>query len=197
MNPTSKGTTLWELRFSDKSDDTWEYTTSMQVVEAKTEAVDKRWVYRGNKTSGELKLSFTADSDGTYVVLCGAPCGWSCAGGAGYVSSKSQRWWPKEKGQREDVSDLFFTVDGRAVDGARLLELHDELFRTGAGAFCPGCKNPADLCQPVAKVGAGRHTVGASVEPRSAGPTARTCSSRLWSSCCWGEGGGHRWGPAS
>jgi hypothetical protein len=164
--PTSAGTGLDSARDPDSAD-TWEFAISMQAAERNTETIDKRWVYRGNMTSGELKLSFTADSDGTYVVLCGAPCGWSCAGNAGYVASKSQRWWPKEKGVREDVSDLTFTIDGLTVDGPRLLELHDELFLAGSGKFCQDCKNPADLCQPVAKVGAGRHTVGASVEPSS------------------------------
>jgi len=167
--PTSAGTGLDGAR-DPHSADTWELAISMQSAQPATEAVDKRWVYRGNKTSGELRLGFTADSDGTYVLLCGAPCSWNCVGSAGYVASRSQRWWPKDsKGERADVSDLAFTVDGRAVDAPRLLELHDELFHAEAGVFCPGCKNPADLCQPVAKVGAGRHTVGARVEPRTPG----------------------------
>jgi len=165
MFPTSKGTDLRGPRLSDESDDTWEYTISMQAAERGVEAVDKRWVYRGNKTSGELKLDIVAPKDGMYVVLCGAPCGWRCEGKAGYVSSVSQRWWPEEEGTRKSVSDLKFSIDGNGIRDNDLPKLHDKLFGQEAGIFCPGCKNPTALCQPVAKVDAGKHTVGARVEP--------------------------------
>jgi hypothetical protein len=168
MFPTSKGTDLPGLRHSANSDDTWEYTISMQAAERGVEAVDKRWVFRGNKTSGELKLNFMAPKDGMYVVLCGAPCGWRCAGKAGYVSSMSQRWWSgDETVVRKSVSDLKFSIDGNGIRGKELPKLHDKLFKEEAGVFCPGCKNPASVCQPVAKVDAGEHTVGARVDPHS------------------------------
>jgi hypothetical protein len=166
MFPTSKGTDLRGSRASDRSDDTWEYTISRQAAERGVEAVDKRWVYRGNKTSGELKLNIVAPKDGMYVVLCGAPCGWRCEGKAGYVSSMSQRWWPEE-GTRKSVSDLKFSIDGNGVRDNDLPKLHDKLFGQEAGIFCPGCDNPASLCQPVAKVDAGQHTVGVRVEPHT------------------------------
>jgi len=167
MFPTSSGTALEGARHADQSDDTWEYGISRQAAERGHEAVDKRYVYRGNKTSGELKLSFQADSDGQYVLLCGAPCSWWCNGNAGFVSSKSQRWWPKDGPERKNVSDLTFSIDGRDISGGELTRLHDEMFHQETGKFCPGCKNPMDLCQPVAKVAKGRHTVGARVEPRT------------------------------
>jgi len=166
MTPTSKGTHLRES-LSDKSDGTWEYSTSEQVVEGKVESVDKRWVYRGNKTSGELKLNFVAPRDDMYVILCGAPCGWRCNGKAGYVSSMSQRWWPEGEAPRKSVSDLSFSIDGKGIWNKDMPKLHDTLFSQQAGTFCPGCDKAADVCQPVAKVSAGQHTVGASVAPRT------------------------------
>jgi len=166
MLPTAEGTGLAGSRDPD-SDDTWEFLTSKQAAEHGTKAVDSRMVYRGTKSSGELKLNFKAPSDGMYVILCGAPCGWTCSGKAGYVSSKSQRWWPDKAPARQNVSDLTFTIDGRGVSGEELHDLHDEIFHENAGKFCPGCKNPADVCQPVAKVDAGPHKVGAKVEPRT------------------------------
>jgi len=167
MYPTSKGTNLEGIRLSGNSDDTWRHTISMQAAERGTEAVDKRWVYRGNKTSGELKLKFVAPNDGMYVVLCGAPCGWMCEGKAGYVSSMSKRWWPEDGPARKNVSDLKFSIDGNGVPNKDLNGLHEKLFGKQAGIFCAGCDKAADLCQPVAKVDAGQHTVGARVEPRS------------------------------
>jgi len=167
MFPTSQGTALKGSRHSDKSDDTWEYSISYQAAERGREAVDKRWVYRGNKTSGELKLNFVAPNDGMYVLLCGAPCGWRCDGKAGYVSSMSQRWWPEDLPARKSVSDLKFSIDGNGIRGKDLPKLHEKLFGTEAGSFCRDCTNPASLCQPVAKVAKGRHTVGARVEPRT------------------------------
>jgi len=166
MLPTAEGTGLAGSRDPD-SDDTWEFLTSKQAAEHGTKAVDSRMVYRGTKNSGELKLNFKAPSDGMYVILCGAPCGWTCSGKAGYVSSKSQRWWPDKAPARQNVSDLTFTIDGRGISGEELHDLHDEIFHENAGKFCPGCKNPADVCQPVAKVDAGPHKVGAKVEPRT------------------------------
>jgi hypothetical protein len=166
MFPVSKSTD--ELsRISGESDHTWEYAISMQAAETRREAVDKRWVYRGNKTSGELKLNFVAPNDGMYVVICGAPCGWRCQGKAGFVSSMSQRWWPEGGPARNNVSDLKFSIDGNGIMGKELPKLHEKLFGKEAGVFCPDCKNPASLCQPVAKVAAGQHTIGARVEPRS------------------------------
>jgi hypothetical protein len=167
MSPTSKGTTLRESRLSHNSDDTWDYTISMQVSEGHTETVDKRWVFRGNETSGELRLNFVAPNDGMYVILCGAPCGWKCTGNAGYVSSMSQRWWPEDGPARKSVSDLKFSIDGNGIQDKDLPKLHETLFSKEAGKFCPGCDKAADLCQPLAKVDAGQHTIGASVKPRS------------------------------
>lgn len=170
MLPTADGTGLAESRDSG-SDDTWEFLTSRQSAERQkdlnSDFVDERKVYRGTKTSGELKLTFVAPGDGMYVLLCGAPCGWTCGGKAGYVSSKSQRWWPDTGPVRQSVSDLTFTIDGKGVSGEELHDLHDEIFHRETGKFCPGCKNPADICQPVAKVDAGQHTIGAKVEPRT------------------------------
>jgi hypothetical protein len=175
MNPTTESNHVSLLR-DPLSDDTWELQTSRQAAEGRVETVDKRTVFSGTKASGELKLNFQADSDDTYVILCGAPCGWKCGGNAGWVASKSQRWWP-DKGQngepleaRKNVSDLRFSIDGRGISNTELNKLHDEIFHSQAGKFCPNCKNPADLCQPVAKVGKGKHTVGARVEPSSRDP---------------------------
>jgi len=167
MFPTSKGTELSRSHRSESSDHAWEYTTSAQAAETGREAVDHRWVYRGNKTSGELKLNFMAPSDGMYVVLCGAPCGWRCKGKAGYVSSMSQRWWPEGGPARRNASDLKFSIDGNPIRGKELPKLHEKFFDKEAGIFCPDCTNPASLCQPVAEVDAGQHTIGATVEPRS------------------------------
>jgi len=167
MFPTSSGTALEGARHADQSDDTWEYGISRQAAERGHEAVDKRYVYRGNKTSGELKLSFQAPKDGMYVVLCGAPCGWRCDGTAGYVSSMSQRWWPEDLPKRKSVSDLKFSIDGNGIRDKELPKLHETLFDKETGIFCRDCTNPASLCQPVAKVDAGPHTVGARVAPKS------------------------------
>jgi hypothetical protein len=176
MLPTTEGTMLSSAR-DPGSRDTWEFSTSRQAAERNTESVDHRMVYRGTKASGELKLNFQADRDGQYVILCGAPCGWWCEGNVGYVSMKSQRWWPDGEKKRRDVSDLTFSIDGRRVSSEYLNHLHEELFHQGnnknckncykPGLFCPGCKNSMDLCQPVAKVAKGKHTVGAKVEARS------------------------------
>jgi len=166
MLPTTEGTELSLLRDAS-STDAWELRTSRQAAERRTETVDVRTVFVGTEAAGELKLNVQADRDDTYVILCGAPCGWKCAGNAGYVASKSQRWWPEDAGSRKDVSDLKLSIDGRAVSNAELNQLHDEIFHKEAGKFCPDCKNPADLCQPVAKVGKGTHIVGARVAPSS------------------------------
>jgi len=169
MFPTTEGTSLSSAR-DPSSQDTWEFNVSRQTAEH-GDSVDRRMAYRGTKASGELKLNFQADSDGTYVILCGAPCGWYCNGNFGYVSSKAQRWWGAHvqpaPPKRRDVSDLTFSIDGRTVSGEELNRLHDELFHESTGKFCPGCLNPADLCQPVAKVAKGTHAVGARVVPRS------------------------------
>ncbi|CAK0829418.1 unnamed protein product [Prorocentrum cordatum] len=162
-----EGTQLSSARDAG-SRDTWQLVVSRQAAEGRTETtVDTRMAYRGTRADGELKLSFQADSDGQYVLLCGAPCSWWCNGNAGFVSSKSQRWWPKDGPERKNVSDLTFSIDGRDISGGELTRLHDEMFHQETGKFCPGCKNPMDLCQPVAKVAKGRHTVGARVEPRT------------------------------
>jgi len=167
MAPTTEGTQLRLLR-DPLSDDTWQLQGSRQAATGKTETVDKRTVFAGTEASGELKLSVQADSDDTYVVLCGAPCGWRCQGNNGWVASKSQRWWGAENvEERKNVSDLKFSIDGRGVSNKELNRLHDELFDKEAGKFCPDCKNPMELCQPVAKVGKGKHTVGARVKPSS------------------------------
>lgn len=145
----------------------WEYTISRQAAEGRVPTVDERWVYRGTEADGELKLNIKTDADNQYLVVCGAPCGWNCNGNAGWVSSRSQRWWPDKDVERKVGSDLKFSIDGRPVPSAELIALHDTLFAEGSGKFCPNCKNPADLCQPVAKVGAGEHTIGATVSPHS------------------------------
>jgi len=162
----TEGTILSSAR-DPSSQDTWTFETSRQAAERNTVTADERVGYKGTNASGELKLNFQADSDDQYVLLCGAPCGWWCEGNAGYVPSKSQRWWPEGGEKRRDVSDLTFSIDGREVSGEELNRLHDEIFNAETGKFCPGCKNPMDLCQPVAKVAKGKHTVGARVEARS------------------------------
>jgi len=166
MMPTTEGSILSRAR-DPSSSDSWLFVTSEQAAERGTETVDKRKAYRGTEASGELKLSFQADSDDQYVILCGAPCGWFCNGNAGYVASKAQRWWPEGGEARRNVSDLTFSIDGREVSGKELNRLHDEIFHEETGKYCPGCKNPMDLCQPVAKVAKGKHTVGAKVTARS------------------------------
>merc|ERR1719401_1355437 len=68
---------------------------------------------------------------------------------------------------RKQVSDLVFTVNGAAVPEGALLRLHEELFDASRGLYCPGCKNAADLCQPVAKLSRGRHILGLRVSPHT------------------------------
>jgi hypothetical protein len=167
MLPTTEGSILSSAR-DPSSRDTWLFEGSRNAGPVGSQ-IDDRMVFKGTMASGELKLSFQADSDGQYVILCGAPCGWRCKGNNGWVSSKSQKWWQWKKERTEkraNVSDLTFSIDGRVVSGEELHRLQDELF-AGNGKFCPGCEPMASLCQPVAKVAKGRHIVGARVENRS------------------------------
>jgi hypothetical protein len=78
------------------------------------------------------------------------------------VPVRGQKWGP-----RPNVSDLTFTIDDHEVPHSQLLQLHDRLFDPETGQFCPDCENPAELCQPVAKVSRGWHSVGARVTPRT------------------------------
>jgi len=165
MLPTTEGARL-ESHVERRSGQTWEYSVSKEVVGGH-DSVDTRMVFRGTKKDGELKLAFEASDDGQYVVLCGAPCGWNCNDLKGWVPTKSNRWWKDKEHPRQNVSDLSYTIDGREVSSLELLELYDYFFDAATGEFCPNCENPANVCQPVAKVSKGWHTVGARVEPRT------------------------------
>lgn len=66
---------------------------------------------------------------------------------------------------RKEVSDLQFTVNGKVVEMSNLNSLHDQLFDKQTGSYCPGCSNAADVCQPVAKLSAGKHKIGFQVKP--------------------------------
>ncbi|CAK0820249.1 unnamed protein product [Prorocentrum cordatum] len=68
---------------------------------------------------------------------------------------------------RPEVSDVAFSLDGKAVPQERLVELHKRLFAQAGGSYCPGCTGAGDLCQPIGPLGPGRHLVGLRVEPRT------------------------------
>jgi len=69
--------------------------------------------------------------------------------------------------ERKPGSDLAFRINDVEVSEDELLRLHDLLFKEKSGQFCPGCRNPADMCQPVAELPAGKYEVGMRVRPRS------------------------------
>jgi len=73
----------------------------------------------------------------------------------------------EKEGTRPEVSDVAFSVDGKAVPQEHLVELHKRLFAQASGSYCPGCKGAGDLCQPIGPLGPGRHLVGLRVEPRT------------------------------
>lgn len=163
VQPTTPGT---GLRVDPSSPNTWQYMISMQVPVRDTKTIDQRLTYHGTKQDGEIRFNFRAKRNNQIVMLCGAPCGWRCEGNFGYVSTRTQIWWPENESPRKNVSDLAYTIDGQAVPSSNLLLLHDELFSEN-GKFCPQCRQVADICQPVAEVSQGDHTVGARVEARS------------------------------
>ena len=79
----------------------------------------------------------------------------------------AQKLGSEKDGTRPEVSDVAFSLDGRAVPQEHLVELHKRLFAKATGSYCPGCTNMADLCQPLGPLGPGRHLVGLRVEPRT------------------------------
>ena len=177
VEPSSRGLSAWES-IKTSSQDTWEFVRAGEIGNPMEgplgKQVDGRNVWRGTQDSGELQFEVEVpEGDGQHVVLCSKPCGWWCEDLAGYVSTKSQRWWGdhmptyKEGVPRKDVSDLEFKVDGWTVAPAELLRLHNELFDEQEGKYCPGCHNAADVCQPAGKLSPGKHTIGLNVKPSS------------------------------
>jgi len=158
----STSTDSWVFDLS--TNERLEHTPMMQTQ------VDLRRVYRGTPRDGELLLTLeNTGSEAMHAMVCAAPCGWNCHPGTGYVASNTQMWWDpkKQNGERANVSDLTFTVDGQHVPD--LVELHDEMFGE-KGLYCPsterGCKSK-DVCQPVGKIHPGSHQLGVKVVPRS------------------------------
>jgi hypothetical protein len=133
----------------------------------KLATIDRREVIFGNKSTGELLLNLVVNSPDQYAVLCQPPCHFTCKEGTGYISilGANSKHWKRadENSSHGNSSDAVFTVDGKQVQDDELSSLHNKLFADGAGEFCPGCMRTRDLCQPVAKLGLGQHTIGMSV----------------------------------
>jgi len=117
--------------------------------------VDRRVVLQGTKNEGELVLKIDVPAHDHYLLMCQAPCGWSCSTTPGFMSSTCTNW-----GRNSTLSDGVFTVNGEAVPDPMLEKLQQELFAEGSGMYCPGCKAIANVCQVTAKLAPGVHTVG-------------------------------------
>jgi len=175
---------------------------------------DLRNVFQANMSSGPMRLQITIDpqeTEGSYLLVCGATCGWACEGFYGYISASTQRWWNEDlesgfqgkiredagcdprgtkeaeedcnarlgfkgrcddvtdcKGEgRREVTDMSYDVDGVEVPVPTLTQLQTELFSKDAGLYCRDCPKPMDLCQVVAKLSPGEHSVQLRVTPRT------------------------------
>jgi len=130
----------------------WDRTLSR---ESGGDVVDRRVVLQGTKNEGELVLKIDVPAHDHYLLMCQAPCGWSCSTTSGFMSSTCTNW-----GRNSTLSDGVFTVNGEAVPDPMLEKLQQELFAEGSGMYCPGCKAIANVCQVTAKLAPGVHTVG-------------------------------------
>jgi len=156
--------------------------------------LDKRYSLQGRQDSGSLEFHVNVEASEDshqYLLFCGTPCGWQCNTAYGYFSMDNNRWWNEHsykqfsssskddpdkikakmgftKGEkRKRTNDFAVEVDGQEVSTESLDELRKELFHAETGKYCRNCPKLSDMCQPVAKLSRGEHTIALRVDPKT------------------------------